>query len=203
MARTGGRRLWIAVPVTLLCFAVVAALVWLALPMLPAGVDWAGDSLRGATDRAGQEQGPADASVLEAESPDCRNVFPDDLWSELVWTKGSLLDQDTELPPTESAALIEQLAPTVRVSCTWTEEDGGWISTTLSTVAPDAAAIAQQTLESEGFGCTLGDLALVCTRNSGGIREEHTIREGIWVANVESRWLPKRYGARIDAFLWG
>ena len=49
MARVGGRNSWIAVPVGLVCAAIVAALVWLSLPMVPVTVAWAGDMLRNAT----------------------------------------------------------------------------------------------------------------------------------------------------------
>ena len=49
MARVGGRNSWIAVPVGLGCAAIVGALVWLSLPMVPVTVAWAGDMLRNAT----------------------------------------------------------------------------------------------------------------------------------------------------------
>lgn len=203
MARTGGRRIWIAIPVTLLCFAVVGALIWLALPLLPASIDWAGDSLRAASERAQQQRDEANTQTLDSENIDCRNLYPDDLWSELVWTSGALLDQDTDPPNTRVVVLVEVLMPTVRVNCTWNEPDGGRIVTTLSAVAADAAVVAEQTMTAEGFACTANDDALVCTRNRDGIREEHTIREGYWLAHVQNRWLPQRYGTRIDAHLWG
>ena len=49
MARIGGRNLWLAWPVGLVCAGVVGALAWLAAPALPATVGFVGDTLRSAT----------------------------------------------------------------------------------------------------------------------------------------------------------
>lgn len=136
MARVAGRNRWIAVPVGILCAAVVGALVWLAAPMIPVSVAWVGDTLRDASARQAAALDREDGEVRRALAEggvDCRAAYPDSLWSELTWRGGSLLDQSTDAPPTGADALIDALGPDVVVTCAW-RSDAGAITTAFTRV---------------------------------------------------------------------
>ncbi|WES62933.1 hypothetical protein P0L94_10760 [Microbacter sp. GSS18] len=203
MARTGGRNLWIAVPVTAIVFAVVAALVWLALPMVPVAFAWVGDTLRSATMRGQQVDEQPAAATLDLDAADCRDVYPGDLWAELRYTPGVALAQDASAPPTAVAGLAEAVSADVAVTCTWTRDAGGSIVTTLSEVAADAAETVPAALRDEGFSCAVADGVLECARLEGRVREEHTLAGRLWLVSLESEWLPRGYGDRLDAWLFG
>lgn len=205
MARVGGRNSVIAVPVGVICVAIVAALVWLSLPMVPVTVAWAGDMLRNATK-------PPSATVV-ADTPaqrvasgaslDCRQMYSDSLWNELSWQGRTILDQALDPPPTEVASLIEVLAPQVRISCTWTGKDGTAVASTLAAVAPEAAGLAEAALRGQGFSCTSADGAVRCSRTQGEVIEEHVLRGGLWLASLERSWHPDGYGARLEKTVFG
>lgn len=203
MARIGGRNLWIAVPAGMVCTAVVGALAWLSVPMIPVAIGWVGDTLRSAT--APQPSAtPARTPAQEAVSGgavDCRTLYSDDLWNELMWRPGSLLGQSLSPPATAVSAFADAAAPEVVVTCTW-RFDSGSIVTTLSKVDADAVSLAQAALPSAGYSCDAGE-ELVCTRTRGGVLEEHTLRDGLWLASVESQWHPEDYGPRLDRTVWG
>ncbi|MFB7884706.1 hypothetical protein [Microbacterium sp. NPDC056057] len=204
MARIGGRNSWIAVPAGMLCAAVVASLVWLALPMVPVAVAWVGDTLRSATaprPEATPVQTPARIAA-DGGAIDCRTLYSDDLWNELTWREGSLLNQSTAAPATAAAAFADAAAPDVLVTCTWRFDSGG-IVTTLSKVDADAATIAEAALAGDGFSCRTADAATVCDRTRGAVLEEHTLRDGLWLVSVETAWHPDDYGPRLDHTVWG
>lgn len=204
MARIGGRNSWIAVPAALLCAAVVVALLWLALPMVPVTVAWIGDTLRSATaprPQATPAQTPAQTAA-DGGAVDCRTMYADDLWNELTWRPGSLLNQSKESPTTAATAFAAAAAPDVLVTCAWRFATGG-IVTTLSRVDADSATIAEVALAADGFACRATADATVCTRTQGAVREEHTLRGGLWLVSVETRWYPKDYGERLDRSVWG
>ena len=204
MARIGGRNPWIAVPAGMLCAAVVASLVWLALPMVPVAVAWVGDTLRSATaprPEATPVRTPAQTAA-EGGAVDCRTLYSDDLWNELMWREGSLLGQSAAAPATEATAFADAASADVLVTCTWRFDAGG-IVTTLSKVDADAAAIAEAALSGDGFVCRAGNGATVCDRTRGAVREEHTLRDGLWLVSVETDWHPDDYGARLDRTVWG
>jgi len=204
VARTGGRNSWIAWPAGLLCAAVVVALAWLAHPLLPVAVTWAGDMLRASTSE------PVAAPVTESVATravaagdiDCRALYSDRLWAELTWTPTVLLSQSAAAPATSVTALTDALAPAVRVSCLWRTDDGRTIASTLANVGGEAADIAEASLRGQGFACS-ADAALVCARTSGDVVEEHTLRDGLWLSSVETAWHPDAYGARLAAHVWG
>jgi hypothetical protein len=204
MSRIGGRNAWIAVPAGMLCAAVVGALVWLSLPMLPVAVSWVGDTLRSATapqPSATPRQTPAQTAA-EGGAIDCRTLYADDLWNELMWRPGSLLGQSQAPPATTATSFADAAAPEVLVTCTW-RFDTGDIVTTLSKVDADAAAIAEAALGAEGFSCDAEGPATACSRTRGAVREEHTLRDGLWLASVETQWHPEDFGARLDRTVWG
>lgn len=204
MARIGGRNAWIAVPAGILCAAVVGTLVWLSLPMLPVTVAWVGDTLRNATapePRATPRETPAQTAA-DGGAIDCRTLYSDDLWNELTWRAGSLLGQSQVPPATTATSFADAAAPQVLVTCTWRFETGG-IVTTLAKVDTAASSIAEAALSGEGFACEVAGGATVCTRTQGGVREEHTLRDGLWLVSVETQWHPEDYGSRLDRSVWG
>jgi hypothetical protein len=204
MARIGGRNRWIAVPAGVLCAAVVGALLWLSLPMLPVAVAWVGDTLRSATapqPEATPVQTPALAAA-EGGAVDCRTLYADDLWNELTWHPGSLLNQSKTASTTAARAFADAAAADVLVTCTWRFATGG-IVTTLSKVDPDMGMIAEAALAADGFSCRSAGDATVCSRTHGEVHEEHTLRGGLWLASVETQWHPEDYGKRLDRSVWG
>ncbi|MCC2033624.1 hypothetical protein [Microbacterium allomyrinae] len=205
MARVGGRNSWIAVPAGLVCAAIVGALVWLSLPMIPVTVAWLGDSLRRSTEpqpAVAPSETPAQLAIAGG-AIDCRTLYPDELWNELVWNRAALLNQTVTAPVTEVTSLTDALAPEVLVTCQWRLETGGSIVTTLSRVGDDAVGIADAALRGQGFACESNDAQVVCTRTQGSVVEEHSFRDGMWLASVETEWHPDGYGARLDRNVYG
>lgn len=205
MARIAGRNSWIAWPAGLVCAAVVAALAWLAQPMVPVSLAWMGGMLQASV--SPPVAAPATDSVATlAEHPDgidCRAMYPDSLWADLTWTPKVLLSQSLAPPATSITALTDALAPSVKITCEWRTEGGGAIVSTLAAVAPDAGSIADAALRGQGFACTTDAESLVCTRTTDAVVEEHVIRGGLWLSSVEDSWHPDAYGARLAAHVWG
>lgn len=204
MARIGGRSLWLAVPVGMLCIAVVAALLWLAVPMVPVAVAWVGDSLRtstGGADEASPAAHPAQELAAGA-TLDCRDVYPDLLWAQLIWHGDVLLSQSTQPAPIAAPELVDALAPSVLLTCSWRLAEGTSIVSTVAAVSPDAAAIAEPALAAQGFSCATADTALRCTRTQAGGTEEHVLRDGLWLMSVATGWTPDAYGERLAAYVW-
>ncbi len=207
MSRTGGRNSWIAVPAGLLCAAAVVTLAWLAAPMAPVAFAWVTETLRAVTSPpAAAPSGAARPPLLETVQSDadldCRRLYPDDLWGELVWHPKTLLAQELSPPATAVTTLVEALAPHVRVTCRWTFANGTTISTTIARVAEDAQAVAEATLRAEGFGCSVAGGALDCERTKGGVREDHAFAGDLWLSTVSSGVLPEGYVDRLEAALW-
>lgn len=204
MARIGGRNAWIAVPAGLLCAAVVGALVLLSLPMVPVTIAWLGDTLRQATavsPAATAEPTPAQNAATGA-SIDCRDLYPDGLWLQLLWQPGSLLNQSVAPPETTATAFADAAAGDVLLTCAW-RSDAGTIVTTLARVDVSAVSIAQPSLAGDGFSCAAVDDAVECARTQGDVLEEHTVREGLWLVSVETRWQPEDYGPQLESAVWG
>ncbi|MFE1645915.1 hypothetical protein [Microbacterium sp. P01] len=202
MARIGGRNLWIAIPVGVLCTAVVGALVVLSAPMIPVAATWVGDSLRTASTYTEPSATPGSPQAFaSATTSGCRSLYPDSLWSELTWTPDVLLEQTTG-PPAGDAPLTAALAPDVRVTCVWNAPGGRSISTTVAAVAGGSADVAQAALTASGFTCDT-HAGLLCIRASGDVVEEHLVRDDLWISSVESAWHPVGYTARVRDFIWG
>lgn len=206
MARTGGRSLWLAVPIGMICLAVVGALGWLAAPQVPGVVGFIGDALRfGSAQNVQAEPTVPPAEVITAEDfsdIDCRALYADDLWAELVWSPDALLSQTGAAPVTAVEGLNDVLAPVVAVTCGWRSEYGT-ITTTLATVADDAVTVADAALRGQGFTCDTTETSLTCSRTASGEVEVHRIRDGVWVASRESAWHPEDYAARVADQVWG
>lgn len=203
MARISGRNLWIAIPAGVLCAGVVGALAWLSQPMIPVTVAWVGDTLRNATTLTVPEPAASRPAAFEsAATSDCRALYPDGLWAELTWTPDALLSQNVSPPATTVEAIVEALAPEVRVTCTWRAPGDRTISTTVAAVSPEVAPIAEAAFVGAGFACDTSQ-GLTCSRKRGGVVEEQFFRDGMWISSVETAWSPKGYGARIAAHVWG
>lgn len=204
MARVGGRNSWIAVPAGVVCAAIVAGLAFLALPMVPVTVTWIGDTLRRAT--TAQPPPAPEASVaqqtLDGAAIECRGLYPDDLWNELTWRAGSRLDQSTDAPTTTATSFMAAVTPDVVVTCGWHFAEGG-VVTTLSRVDADVASIAEAALAGQGFSCRTDGGSLTCAREEGGVLEEHTLRDGLWLASTETQWHPEDYAARLEHTVFG
>jgi hypothetical protein len=163
-----------------------------------------GDTLRSATaprPETTPERTPAQTAA-EGGAVDCRTLYSDDLWNELMWREGSLLNQSMAAPATSATAFADAASPDVLVTCGW-RFDSGSIVTTLSKVDADAATIAEAALAGDGFSCRTADGATRCDRTRGAVREEHTLRDGLWLVSVESDWHPEDYGPRLDHTVWG
>ena len=205
MARVGGRNTWIAVPAGIACAAVVAALVWLSLPMVPVTLAWAGDMLRNATTPAA-ERSPGDTPAGRAaagEPVDCRAMYSDSLWNEVMWTGRTILDQSLDPPPTSVTALAEVVDADVRATCLWTASDGLTVVSTLAAVGDGAPAIAEAALRGQGLACAVDDSALHCTGTVGDAIETHVFRDGFWLVSVETTWRPEDYAARLERHVFG
>ncbi|MGZ0711790.1 hypothetical protein ACWPKO_25995 (plasmid) [Coraliomargarita sp. W4R53] len=205
MARVGGRNAWIAVPVGLICAAIVGALVWLAIPMTPVLAVWGGDMLRQATTvKPLAEVGISPAELALAEGDlDCRELYPDDLWAEMVWQGGAVLSQTPATQATEVVELVAAVQPQLRATCAWQLHADRSVVTTLSHVEDDAIILADASLRSQGFSCTSDGAALTCTRTRGDVIETQVLREGLWLSSLETNWHPSEYGSRLSAFVWG
>ncbi len=205
MARVGGRNSLIAVPAGLICAAIVGALVFLSLPMVPVTVAWAGEMLRNATTpRPAPTAGDVAAGrALAGEAVDCRALYSASLWNEMSWQGRTMLDQAFDAPPTEVPALAEVLVPQVRVSCAWTDREGRVVATTLAAIAPETTGLGEAALRGQGFACAAGDGALRCARTQGEVVESHVLRDGLWLATLERAWHPEDYAARLERSVFG
>lgn len=206
MARIGGRNSVMAWVVGLGCAAVVAVLVALAMPALPAGVQLVGDTLRAATS-APEAAGPGGAQTTErpapaTTTPECQALYTESLWAQLTQRVGGDPVQDASAPAGSAERLTAALAPQVRVTCVFTAINTGRIATTVSDVSPDADAVAEATLRASGFACAgFGD-GVRCVRPVDDGVEEHAVRDGVWVATQYAGWRPDRYLDRIGQQLW-
>ncbi len=198
MARVGGRNTVFAWTVGVACAAVVGALVWLAAPLVPAGLVFLGDKVNPPT--SGPVAGDGD-EVVSGEPAECRDLYPDALWSSLVWEEGSVLTPSDSAPASSADGFVDALAPSVTFTCTW-KSDAGAISTTLASVATDAGAIARTALPALGFEC--GDVAdrVRCTLTTEERHETIEAGGGRWLSSVQDGWRPARYDDEIAERVW-
>lgn len=202
MARIGGRSSAAAWFAGVLCTGVIAGLLVLAAPAVPAGVAIAGDILRSASG-ADPEDAPlaATAPPVATAVPACRGLYPEQMWLELTQRTGGDPVQSAE-PPPAPAGLTAALAPAVRATCVFQGVNTGRIATTVADVGPAAPGIARAALEASGFRCDAFGDGVRCVRDSGGTASEHVIRAGMWLATDFSQWHPDRYTERVASVLW-
>lgn len=200
MARIAGRSNWVAWPVGVICAAVVAALAVLSTPMVPPAVQWVGDALRGPTYPPVAGSDAPDTGT--ADTAACRALYTSALWSELTARTGGDPLQDASAPAVSATTVVAALEPAVRTTCTWTAMAGGTITTTLADVDPDAVAIADAALTSQGFACSTSGAGVSCSRTDGDVTEEITLRDGAWLSSRLDGWHPNLYSERIGAHLW-
>jgi len=198
MARVGGRNTLFAWGVGLVCAGIVGALVWLAAPLVPAGLAFLEDRTSPPTSEpvAGDGEEVADAAPSE-----CRDLYSDSLWSSLVWADDSVLTPSEDAPEISAQGFADALAPAVRLTCTWTSAEGD-ISTTLASVASDAGAIAKTALPSLGYSCTSVAQRTRCTLDADGRLETIEAGGGVWLSSVLDRWRPARYVDETAERVW-
>lgn len=197
MARIAGRSLWIAIPVGLLCVAVVGGLAWLALPLMPATLGWVGGAVNGSL------AAPLTTADPDASGPTtCRGLYNDALWASLSLAPDAILTPDTGAPVTTATTLATALAPQVRMTCTWRGAQGASISTTVADVGTDAGAIAAASLPGEGFACANDGPRVHCEKTSGDVLETLDLGAGVWLSSTFTAWQPERYSARVASLVW-
>jgi hypothetical protein len=201
VARIGGRNSFMAWVVGLGSAAVVAVLVVLAAPAIPAGIQMVGDTLRSSTS-APIAQGNAPVAEPTSSTPLCQGLYTEALWAELTQRAGGVPVQDTSAPRVSATALAASLAPEVTVSCTFTGINTGSIVTTVAKVDADAARVARSTLETAGYDCgDFGDGVRCRLTTAAGV-EDQVVRDGTWLASVFTGWHPDRYTERVALQLW-
>ncbi|MFT4137108.1 hypothetical protein [Microbacterium sp.] len=195
MARVGGRNTALAWLAGIGCVAVVAGLAFLALPMVPVVRDWAVQTVAGPT--------PAPARTARAGGPiECRDLYVDPLWADLVWTPRATLSPSADLPAgTPATPLLEAAQPAVRFTCVWSSKAGS-ISTTLAEVGTDAATALVTALPGAGFTCTEVSARSRCARTDADVVETVEVGEGLLLASVETAWHPERYAERVSRRVW-
>ncbi|MGV9194669.1 hypothetical protein ACQ143_10045 [Microbacterium sp. MC2] len=190
MARVAGRNAVFAWIVGLLCAGVVAGLAYLALPLLPATVDWV----------AQQNAPDDDAETVDDLDPfepaECRHLYVDALWSSLTWTPGSVLMPSRDAPTTTATSVTDALQPDVRMTCDWIS-DSGEIHTTVAAVATDAGAIATAALPGLGFECAEHHARVRCVREDGDLVETIETGGGLWLSTSQTGWYPADYTRRV------
>ncbi|MBU4465023.1 MAG: hypothetical protein KKH75_04155 [Actinobacteria bacterium] len=198
----GGRSLWLAWPVGLICAGIIGALVWIAAPGVPGAIDFAGQTLRGSTSTPLAEAKGGTATP-PAQLRDCRDLYPDSLWAELVWTPKVLLSQNTSAAATSATPLVDALHPKVILTCAWRLKAATTISTTLATVdAAAAAPLAQPALVGQGFTCSASGDGVRCTKADGETIEEDVIRSGFWLSSQFRSWHPDGFTDRLVERIW-
>lgn len=206
MARVGGRNTVFSWFVGIVCAGVVVALAVLALPMIPHAGGWIASGLGTLTGTKGAETpAPEDRDVAPTPAGatrECRDLYPDVLWTTLRIAEGSELTASVDPPTLSATALVEALAPAPTATCAWRSNEGA-ITTTVATAPPDAAAIAEPALAAAGFACAAVDGRVRCTREAEGVVETLETGGGLWLSSVEEGWHPAGYAARTAERVWG
>lgn len=189
----GGRSPVFAWIVGVVCAAIVATLAVLAVPVLPTLTGWA----IGAFVADGSDTGEDDADAAAQERPlGCRDLHEGPLWALLDLAPGSRIAASEDPPVTSATALVEALAPTVRLTCTWTA-DAGTVSTTVAEVPPDADAVASAALPGMGFACVEARERTRCDRTADGLIETIEVGGGRWLSTSQTDWHPVGYADRV------
>lgn len=200
MAQIPGRKMWLAAPAAVVCVVVLMALVVLAAPMVPAIGAWIGNT----TQNALKAEEPVEL-VTSSEVHDCRDLYPQELWAEIMWTERPLLSQNRVLllPDAPSEALAQSLDISWVLSCQWQRDAPGTIQTSLMQVPDGTVAIAQTTLGAAGYSCASTGSAISCRLEKDGVITLQSFGGQWWLSTVVSDWELDRYGERLTAYLWG
>ena len=195
--------------VGIVCAGVVAALGFLAQPLLPHTGSWIAAGL-GSLTGTDAATAPDDPDTAREATPDapvgatdrCRDLYADALWTTLRMAGGAELTASTDAPALSAPELVDALAPQPTVTCAWAS-DRGSIATTVATVPPDAAAIAEASLSGSGFACESHRDRMRCTRSDGALTETVEIGGGVWLSSVQEGWHPAGYSERTAERVWG
>ncbi len=196
MARVGGRNAIAAWMVGIACVALVGALAFLALPLLPAATGWVGERVEGPSTAAPTPDPTSSEAVTE-----CSDIYGEALWAALRGADGAVLSPSLDAPTTTATAIVTALQPQVTLTCTWTAT-AGTVTSTLATVATDAGAIAAAALPAAGFTCESASERVRCTRADGELTETIEAGGGRWLSSSESGWHPEDYAARVADAVW-
>ena len=203
MARIGGRNSAMAWFAGIVCGAVVAALTVLALPAIPAGIQFVGDTLRAASSPLTIASPPrTPRPEPSTAAPVCRSFYTEALWAQLTQRVGGDPVQDAAPPATSAAGMVAALAPRVRATCTFTGVNAGRIVTTVSDVDAQSTAVVRSAFEADGFTCASDGGGVRCTIENGGDAEEQVVRDGVWLSTVFTGWRPGHYTDRVAQQLW-
>lgn len=197
MARVGGRNAFIAWVVGIGCAAILGALAFLAVPLLPASVSWIGDTVDRPTS-------PPTVAAPDADSgmpTECDDLYGEALWASLRFSEGAILTPSVDAPTTTATALVDALQPQVQLTCAW-YADAGTVTTTVATVATDAGAIAASALPASGFTCETREDRTRCTRTDGELTETIESGGGLWVSSSETGWHPAGLMDRVSDRVW-
>lgn len=195
--------------VGIVCAGVVAALGFLAVPLLPHASSWIAAGLGSLTGTdAGTPSGDPDgASAATPDAPvgatdRCRDLYPDALWTTLRMAGGAELTASADPPVLSAAELVGALAPQPTVTCAW-RSDRGTITTTVATVPSDAAVIAEASLPGSGFACESHRDRMRCSRSDDALTETVEIGGGVWLSSAREGWHPAGYSELTAERVWG
>lgn len=196
MARVGGRNAFLAWVVGIGCAALLAALVFLAIPLLPVATTWIGNAAAGPTAKP-------DAAAPEPTGPpaECDQLYGEALWAALRWADGAVLTPSKDAPTTTAAALVDALQPQVQLTCSWIAA-AGTLTSTLATAPADAGSIAAAALPAVGFACEAVSDRTRCTRVDGELTETIETGGGLWLSSSETGWHPEAYASRVARAVW-
>ena len=206
MARIGGRSTWIAVPAGMLCAAVVASLVWLALPMFPVAASWVGDTLRTASAPRPIPAAMPDTRRSCRRRPAARlpRALPRQpvVGAHVARRRAAVADRR----PARDVRHLARPTRWRRAPASRARGDsraGGGIVTTL------VGRRGRTPRPSPTPRCAGRDSRAPrptprcdCSASQGDVVEEHTVRGGLWLSSMETSWHPADYGARLEAKVW-
>lgn len=195
MARIGGRNLGFAWFIGILSLGAVALLVFLAAPMLPSVLSWAGGIIFVA------EPTPTPTPPTADELKKCEDLAGESLSDKLAAEHGFSVIPSRDAPVTSATAFVAALKPTVSITCTW-HSDEGTLSATRASVGTDAGSIAQSGLPARGFTCEQVSGRVVCTRASHGDIETISAGGGTWLSTSEKGWHPEQFADQLAATVW-
>lgn len=200
LAQIPGRKMWLAAPVAVVSVLIVLVLVVLAAPMVPAIGAWIFSTAQNAV----SEDDPVEL-VTSSEIHDCRDLYPQDLWADIMWTDGPLLSQKRVLvlPDAATESLAQSLEVSGVLTCQWQRDVSGSLETSLMQVPEETVSIAQASLTAAGYECGSTGSAISCRLEKGGVVSLQSFGGSWWLSTAVSDWDVERYGERLTAYLWG
>lgn len=200
LAKIPGRSMWLAAPAAVVCVVVILVLTVLAAPMVPVAASWVSATVQNALTPK-----TTVTETVSDELHDCRDLYPRDLWAEIMWSERPLLDQKRTAmyPDAASEALAQSLDLGDVLACSWTNAGNGRVTTALQALSEDPSSLAQTALTAAGYRCESTGAALSCRLETGSFTVLHSFGGNWWLSTAVSDWDLPRYGERLTAYLWG